>query len=314
MQIGRAFPQIADGLQQIVGHVLGVVGDELQPLDAVHIVQHVQQIGEPRCLVVVSVAVTVDRLPQQDDFQAALIRQLASFRPAVITVESIAGRLADGVEEACAIHVEATSEKTEQRILHSLRRRCVGLADRLEARGGDAEVGVEEVSGVTGVELDEESDLATGGIAPDALVEAASELGIAPDAINASLAIERLGPELMLIVSAPKLDKSATSAKWVKAIDALVNDNAYYRSAVIPGGMYRGNDGDTKTFGVGATFVSSAAVPENVIYVVVKSVFENFDDFKKLHPAFNNLNAIIWQSSLFNHLLCQIFFESIKCW
>ena len=40
---------------------------------------------------------------------------------------------------------------------------------------------------------------------------------------------------------------------------------------------------------VGATFVSSAKVPEDVIYNVVKAVFENFDDFKKLHPAFANL-------------------------
>jgi hypothetical protein len=72
-------------------------------------------------------------------------------------------------------------------------------------------------------------------------------------------------------------------------IDALVSENDYYRTAVIPGGMYRGSDMDTKTFGVGATFVSSATVPENVIYVVVKSVFENFEDFKKLHPAFGVL-------------------------
>ena len=73
------------------------------------------------------------------------------------------------------------------------------------------------------------------------------------------------------------------------AVDKLVKDNAYYRYATIPGGMYRGTDADTKTFGVGATFVSSATVPEDVIYNVVKAVFENFDDFKKLHPAFNNL-------------------------
>lgn len=74
-----------------------------------------------------------------------------------------------------------------------------------------------------------------------------------------------------------------------KEIDALVADNDYYRTAVIPGGMYRGNDNDVTTFGVGATFVSSTKTPENVIYVVVKSVFENFDSFKKLHPAFKNL-------------------------
>ncbi|PLX89393.1 MAG: C4-dicarboxylate ABC transporter substrate-binding protein [Desulfuromonas sp.] len=73
------------------------------------------------------------------------------------------------------------------------------------------------------------------------------------------------------------------------AVAKLITDNPYYRTATIPGGMYRGSDADTKTFGVGATFVSSAKVPEDVIYNVVKAVFENFDDFKKLHPAFANL-------------------------
>jgi hypothetical protein len=73
------------------------------------------------------------------------------------------------------------------------------------------------------------------------------------------------------------------------AIDKLVNENAYYRHAVIPGGMYTGSDSDVKTFGVGATFVSSNKVPEDVVYNVVKAVFENFDDFKKLHPAFGVL-------------------------
>jgi TRAP transporter TAXI family solute receptor len=69
----------------------------------------------------------------------------------------------------------------------------------------------------------------------------------------------------------------------------LVKGNDYYRHAVIPGGMYRGTDRDVKTFGVGATFVSSTRTPANTVYWVVKSVFENFDDFKKLHPAFANL-------------------------
>ncbi|MCK5348506.1 MAG: TAXI family TRAP transporter solute-binding subunit [Desulfobacula sp.] len=73
------------------------------------------------------------------------------------------------------------------------------------------------------------------------------------------------------------------------AIDKLVNDADYYRTASIPGGMYRGTDTDTTTFGVGATFVSSTNTPENVIYHIVKAVFENFDQFKKLHPAFANL-------------------------
>ena len=73
------------------------------------------------------------------------------------------------------------------------------------------------------------------------------------------------------------------------AIDKLVADNSYYRTATIPAGMYN-NKEDVTTFGVGATFVSSAQVPEDVVYTVVKAVFENFDQFKKLHPAFANLN------------------------
>jgi len=71
-------------------------------------------------------------------------------------------------------------------------------------------------------------------------------------------------------------------------MDKLIAENSYYRKATIPAGMYNNAD-DVTTFGVGATFVTSADVPEDVVYVVVKAVFENFDQFKKLHPAFANL-------------------------
>jgi TRAP transporter TAXI family solute receptor len=71
-------------------------------------------------------------------------------------------------------------------------------------------------------------------------------------------------------------------------IDKLVADKSYYRQATIPAGMYN-NEEDITTFGVGATFVTSSDVPDEVVYVVVKAVFENFDQFKKLHPAFANL-------------------------
>jgi len=73
------------------------------------------------------------------------------------------------------------------------------------------------------------------------------------------------------------------------AVDQLVADNDFYRTATIPGGMYRGSDSDVQTFGVGATVVTSAAVSDEAVYTLVKAVFENFDDFKKLHPAFANL-------------------------
>lgn len=72
-------------------------------------------------------------------------------------------------------------------------------------------------------------------------------------------------------------------------IDKLIEENSYYRTAVIPGGMYRGNDKNSTTFGVGATFVSTAGVKDKVVYELVKAVFENFEEFRKLHPAFSNL-------------------------
>ncbi|MCC6007869.1 MAG: TAXI family TRAP transporter solute-binding subunit [Rhodobacteraceae bacterium] len=68
-------------------------------------------------------------------------------------------------------------------------------------------------------------------------------------------------------------------------IRALVEDRDYYRMATIPGGMYRGNADDVTTFGVGATFVTSDDVPEEVVYQVVKAVFENLEQFRALHPA-----------------------------
>lgn len=73
------------------------------------------------------------------------------------------------------------------------------------------------------------------------------------------------------------------------AVDMLVNDNPYYRTATIPAGMYN-NAEDVNTFGVGATFVTSTDVSADAVYIVAKAVLEHIDDFRNLHPAFANLN------------------------
>lgn len=74
------------------------------------------------------------------------------------------------------------------------------------------------------------------------------------------------------------------------AIDKLVADKPYYAKATVPGGMYNNNPNATATYGVLATMVTSAKVSDEVIYAVTKAVFDNFDEFKKLHPAFANLD------------------------
>ncbi|MCK8463171.1 TAXI family TRAP transporter solute-binding subunit [Aliiroseovarius sp. S1339] len=73
-------------------------------------------------------------------------------------------------------------------------------------------------------------------------------------------------------------------------VDSLINDNSYYRTATIPGGMYRGSDEDVSTFGVGATFVTSTDVSDEAVYAVVSAVFGDIEAFRKLHPAFANLD------------------------
>jgi TRAP transporter TAXI family solute receptor len=70
----------------------------------------------------------------------------------------------------------------------------------------------------------------------------------------------------------------------------LVASHPYYAFATIPKGTYKTSDEDVTTFGVKATFVTSADTPTDVVYEVVRAVFENIEDMRKLHPAFANLD------------------------
>jgi TRAP transporter TAXI family solute receptor len=73
-------------------------------------------------------------------------------------------------------------------------------------------------------------------------------------------------------------------------IQKFLKERPYYSLTVIPGGMYQGTPKDVRTIGVRATFVTSAAISEDEIYTVVSELFDNFDNFKLLHPVFATLN------------------------
>lgn len=74
-------------------------------------------------------------------------------------------------------------------------------------------------------------------------------------------------------------------------IDKLVSDYPFYSYVEIPGGLYRANPQTVTTFGVRATVVTSADTSADVVYELVKAVFENLDAFRKYHAAFTNLAA-----------------------
>jgi len=75
------------------------------------------------------------------------------------------------------------------------------------------------------------------------------------------------------------------------AVDKLVAEKPYYAKASIPGGLYPNNPQVTNTYGVLATLVASSKTPPEMVYQITKAVFDNLDEFKKLHPAFANLSA-----------------------
>ena len=91
--------------------------------------------------------------------------------------------------------------------------------------------------------------------------------------------------------------KEATAGKRkvrivpITTIDRLLSRYSYYATATIPIKFYPGatNSEDIRTFGVKATFVTSSRVPDDVVYAITKEVFDNFEEFKKLHPAYQVL-------------------------
>jgi TRAP transporter TAXI family solute receptor len=75
------------------------------------------------------------------------------------------------------------------------------------------------------------------------------------------------------------------------AVDSLLDEHTYYAKAYIPHEFYPRalNTEDIETIGVKATFITSKRVDEKIVYELTKIVFENFDEFKTLHPAYTVL-------------------------
>ncbi len=72
-------------------------------------------------------------------------------------------------------------------------------------------------------------------------------------------------------------------------ITKLIERHSYYAKGYIARNLSGSKPYSIPTFNVISTFLSSANVSEEVIYSVVKAVFENFEDFKASHPALRNL-------------------------
>lgn len=74
------------------------------------------------------------------------------------------------------------------------------------------------------------------------------------------------------------------------AIDAMLARYPEYERAVIPGGTYLSNPEDVKTLGVRAVVVTTTRLSDAMAYEITKAVFDNFEDFRRLHPLFASLS------------------------
>jgi len=73
------------------------------------------------------------------------------------------------------------------------------------------------------------------------------------------------------------------------SVESLLEETPYYMSAAIPSGLY-GLDEPIGSYGAVATFVTSARMPDDVVMTMLDALFENFDSFRRLHPALNSLS------------------------
>ena len=74
------------------------------------------------------------------------------------------------------------------------------------------------------------------------------------------------------------------------AIKNFVKEHPYYIMTKVPGGTYKGIDNDVETYAVTATVVTNEAVAEEIVYDMVKTVFENLEELKASHAAFRVLD------------------------
>lgn len=96
----------------------------------------------------------------------------------------------------------------------------------------------------------------------------------------------------------------------ITAVDNLLNKSSYYAKSYIPSEYYptADNKENVDTFGVQATLVTSAKVSDDTVYAVTKEVFDNFENFKKLHPAY----AVLTKESMLQGLSAPLHPGAVK--
>jgi len=95
-------------------------------------------------------------------------------------------------------------------------------------------------------------------------------------------------PSASIEESATSCDVNLVNANTPE-IKKFVNENPYYINLDIPAHTYKNQNNDINTFGLRATLVTSTRVSDSTVYALTKSVFENLNRIRKMHPSFAHL-------------------------
>lgn len=106
---------------------------------------------------------------------------------------------------------------------------------------------------------------------------------------------------------APPMDSisSLASEASIKFIniedDKLAQIKAKYASydeTTIPAGTYKGQDKDVTALGIRDILVVNADMDENTVYLITKTLYEQIENLKKIHPSLKNLTMDGYKDSL----------------
>ncbi len=87
-----------------------------------------------------------------------------------------------------------------------------------------------------------------------------------------------LVPSVIVPVSGPNAEK-------------LLKDYAFYATDTIPVGAYKGFDAPVKTIAVMAMLAASSDLETEIVYLIVKAIYEDLDQIKKAHAKFKGIDV-----------------------
>ena len=79
---------------------------------------------------------------------------------------------------------------------------------------------------------------------------------------------------------------------WDDAVvNKMLSEKPEAAKMIIPANSYRGQEKDVVSWGTPGVVLASSDVPEDIIYYMVKGVFDDIETFKKQSPMYKNLTA-----------------------